>query len=146
MIGEPGADKILVIMKRARLLPLDSNGLRVLSRVGLISEAKDYRTTYRRAQETLAPSLPANRPPRDPGILGHRGWSSDEEALRKIAACLSEDIELHLRLDALRGDQKLQPPRQSDDAVQNGPGLRAIEVRNEAAVDLDHVERKRLQI
>jgi len=60
MIGEPGADKILVIMKRARLLPLDSNGLRVLSRVGLISEAKDYRTTYRRAQETLAPSLPAN--------------------------------------------------------------------------------------
>lgn len=60
MIGEPGADKILVIAQRQRLLPLDSNGLRVLSRVGLISEAKDYRTTYRRAQETLAGSLPAN--------------------------------------------------------------------------------------
>jgi len=60
MIGEPGADKILVIMKRAQVLPVDSNALRVLSRVGLISEGKDYRTTYRRAQETLAPSLPAN--------------------------------------------------------------------------------------
>lgn len=60
MIGEPGADKILVFTKRARLLPLDSNGLRVLSRVGLISDAKDYRTTYRRAQETLAASLPTN--------------------------------------------------------------------------------------
>ncbi|HEX9218835.1 MAG TPA: hypothetical protein VF864_17830 [Gemmatimonadales bacterium] len=60
MIGEPGADKILVITKRARLLPLDSNGLRVLARLGLISEGKDYRTTYRRAQEALAASLPTN--------------------------------------------------------------------------------------
>ena len=60
MIGEPGADKILVFTKRARLLPLDSNGLRVLARLGLSSDAKDYRTTYRRTQETLATSLPAN--------------------------------------------------------------------------------------
>ena len=60
MIGEPGADKILVITKRARLLPLDSNGLRVLARLGLISEGEDYRTTYRRAQEALAASLPTN--------------------------------------------------------------------------------------
>jgi endonuclease III len=58
MIGEPGADKILVIAKRARLLPLDSNGLRVLRRLGLTPEEKDYRTTYRRAQEVLAPALP----------------------------------------------------------------------------------------
>lgn len=58
MIGAPGADRILVIGKRARLLPLDSNGLRVLVLVGLVSEAKSYGTTYRRAQETLASSLP----------------------------------------------------------------------------------------
>ena len=57
-IGEPGADKILVIAKRARLLPLDSNGLRVLGRLGLTTEEKDYRATYRRAQTTLAPVLP----------------------------------------------------------------------------------------
>jgi len=57
-IGEPGADKILVFAGKARLLPLDSNGLRVLGRVGLIVEHKDYRKTYRGAQQVLAPSLP----------------------------------------------------------------------------------------
>jgi endonuclease III len=64
MIGEPGADKILVLARRARLLPLDSNGLRVLCRLGLTTEERDYRTTYRRAQEVLAPALP-----KDPGAL-----------------------------------------------------------------------------
>ena len=57
-IGEPGADKILVFNGKARALPLDSNGLRVLSRVGLVVEEKDYRKTYRNAQAVLAPSLP----------------------------------------------------------------------------------------
>ena len=60
MIGEPGADKILVIAKKARLVPLDSNALRVLARLGFITETKNYSATYRRAQEVLAPSLPAN--------------------------------------------------------------------------------------
>ena len=59
MIGEPGADKILVFARRARLLPLDSNGLRVLGRLHLISTAQNYRATYRRAQEVLSPMLPA---------------------------------------------------------------------------------------
>jgi endonuclease III len=58
MIGEPGADKILVATKRAQLLPLDSNGLRVLERLRLAPGGKDYRSAYRRAQETLAPVLP----------------------------------------------------------------------------------------
>ena len=60
MIGEPGADKILVFTKRARLLPLDSNALRVLLRLGLTPAAKGYRGTYRRAQETLAAALPSD--------------------------------------------------------------------------------------
>jgi endonuclease III len=60
MIGEPGADKILVFTRTARLLPLDSNGLRVLQRVGLTSQGRDYRANYRRAQEALAPDLPRN--------------------------------------------------------------------------------------
>lgn len=57
-IGEPGADKILVFAGKAPLLPLDSNGLRVLGRIGLIVEETDYRRTYRNAQAVLAPSLP----------------------------------------------------------------------------------------
>jgi endonuclease-3 len=58
MIGEPGADKILVFTRTARQLPLDSNGLRVLQRLGLTPLAKDYRTSYRQAQEVVAPQLP----------------------------------------------------------------------------------------
>jgi endonuclease-3 len=60
MIGEPGADKILVFTRTARLLPLDSNGLRVLQRLGLTTQGRDYRATYRRAQAALAPALPSN--------------------------------------------------------------------------------------
>jgi endonuclease III len=58
MIGEPGADKILVFTRTARVLPLDSNGLRVLQRLGLTTEAGSYRASYRQAQETLAPQIP----------------------------------------------------------------------------------------
>lgn len=65
MIGEPGADKILVFCRRAPFLPLDSNALRVLRRLGLIPDRKDHRTTYRQAQVTLAPMLP-----RDSDSLG----------------------------------------------------------------------------
>lgn len=60
-IGEPGADKILVFNGKARRLALDSNGLRVLGRVGLITEEKDYSRTYRSAQRALATSLPKGR-------------------------------------------------------------------------------------
>lgn len=58
MIGEPGADKILAFTKRARLVPLDSNALRVVTRLGLATEERDYRSTYRRAQEMLARGIP----------------------------------------------------------------------------------------
>lgn len=58
MIGEPGADKILVATGRARLLPLDSNGLRVLERLHLAPGGRDYRSAYRRAQDAIAPRLP----------------------------------------------------------------------------------------
>ena len=61
MIGEPGADKILLVTGTARLLALDSNALRVLQRLKLARPAKDYRTTYRRAQASLAPVLPHDR-------------------------------------------------------------------------------------
>jgi endonuclease-3 len=61
MIGEPGADKILAFTGTTRLLPLDSNGLRVLQRLGWVSPARDYRTSYRRARAALQPWLPRTR-------------------------------------------------------------------------------------
>lgn len=61
MIGEPGADRILACAGHTQLLPLDSNALRVVQRLGLVAQARDYRTSYRRAREALAPELPKQR-------------------------------------------------------------------------------------
>jgi endonuclease-3 len=58
MIGEPGADKIMVFTKSARLLPLDSNGLRVLERLGIAPGGRDYRAAYRGAQAAVHAKLP----------------------------------------------------------------------------------------
>lgn len=50
-IGDPGAEKILLFSRTHPILALDSNGLRVLSRLGYGEEMKSYGATYRSAQE-----------------------------------------------------------------------------------------------
>lgn len=50
-IGDPGAEKILLFSKTHPILALDSNGLRVLRRLGYGEEQKSYGATYRSAQE-----------------------------------------------------------------------------------------------
>jgi endonuclease III len=57
-IGEPGAEKVLLFTGTAPILALESNGLRTLVRLGFGEEQKDYRKTYRSAQEAAAPELP----------------------------------------------------------------------------------------
>jgi endonuclease-3 len=57
-IGRPGAEKILMAHGAARTLAPDSNGLRVLVRLGFAPEKKDYAATYRTMAEALAPELP----------------------------------------------------------------------------------------
>jgi endonuclease-3 len=52
-IAEPGAEKILVAIGRLRTLPLDSNGLRVLLRVGFGHTLKSYAATYRSVKAAL---------------------------------------------------------------------------------------------
>jgi endonuclease-3 len=47
MIGEPGAEKILLFTRTQPLLALDSNGLRVLLRLGYGEEATNYARSYR---------------------------------------------------------------------------------------------------
>jgi endonuclease-3 len=59
-IGDPGADKILLMCGMASGLPLESNGLRVLVRVGWGRLQKSYGATYRSVQGDLKPDLPAN--------------------------------------------------------------------------------------
>lgn len=63
-IGDPGAEKILLFCGMASGLPLESNGLRVLVRLGWARQQKDYGATYRDVQRNLAPALP-----RDPHSL-----------------------------------------------------------------------------
>ena len=46
-IGEPGAEKILMNTRTHPLLALESNGLRVLLRLGFGEENQNYSTTYR---------------------------------------------------------------------------------------------------
>lgn len=54
-IADPGADKILLFTRTHALPALESNGLRVLVRLGLAQEAKSYSTTYRAGIAALAP-------------------------------------------------------------------------------------------
>lgn len=57
-IGAPGAEKILLLSRRHPVFALDSNGLRVLLRLGYGREAKSYAATYRSVQEAAASRVP----------------------------------------------------------------------------------------
>jgi endonuclease III len=57
-IGEPGAEKILMLCGMAQGLPLESNGCRVLLRIGYGREQKNYGAAYRSIQEALEGQLP----------------------------------------------------------------------------------------
>ena len=54
-IGEPGAEKILLFTGTHPLFALESNGLRVLVRLGYAREEKSYSSTYRALRTALAP-------------------------------------------------------------------------------------------
>jgi endonuclease III len=56
-IGEPGAEKILLLCHTHPVLALDSNGLRVLLRLGFGEEKKSYSTTYRLVQKAAEDGL-----------------------------------------------------------------------------------------
>ena len=59
-IGDPGVDKILAFCGLPGGLPLDSNGLRALLRLGYGEEASSYQASYRSAQAAAARELPAD--------------------------------------------------------------------------------------
>ena len=56
-IGDPGAEKILLFSKTHQILALDSNGLRVLLRLGYGEERKSYSSTYRSTQDAVEAEL-----------------------------------------------------------------------------------------
>jgi endonuclease-3 len=52
-IADPGAEKILLFSKTCPVLGLESNGLRVLLRLGFGEEQKNYSTSYASVREAL---------------------------------------------------------------------------------------------
>jgi len=56
-IGEPGAEKILLFSRTDPVLALESNGLRVLLRLGFGEEKKSYSATYRIVQRAVNEEL-----------------------------------------------------------------------------------------
>jgi len=61
-IGEPGADKILLLSGRVPTLAPESNALRVLARLGLVREEKSYARTYAAGNAAAAVALPPTFP------------------------------------------------------------------------------------
>ena len=59
-IGEPAAEKILLFNQRHPILALESNGLRVLVRLGYTPEHRNYATMYKGAQRALRSQLPSS--------------------------------------------------------------------------------------
>ncbi len=57
-IGQPGAEKILMQCGKAEGLPLESNGCRVLLRIGFGREQRDYGAAYRSIQTAIAGQVP----------------------------------------------------------------------------------------
>lgn len=52
-IGDPGVDKIMLLCGKQAVLALDSNGLRVITRLGYGEEQKSYSSTYKSAQAAV---------------------------------------------------------------------------------------------
>jgi endonuclease III len=59
-IGEPGAEKILLFCGAYPMLALESNGLRVLRRLGYGKDDKNYALSYRSVQMALSDQAPAD--------------------------------------------------------------------------------------
>lgn len=59
-IADPGAEKILMLTRSYPVLSLESNGLRVLLRLGFADEKKSYSSSYRAVQEALEGQLPTD--------------------------------------------------------------------------------------
>ena len=56
-VGEPGAEKILLLTRSQMLLPLDSNGARTLLRLGYGAAHRNYATMYANVGEAARPEL-----------------------------------------------------------------------------------------
>jgi endonuclease III len=88
-IGDPGAEKILLFTHSYPVMALDSNGLRVLCRVGFTEEQKNYSATYRRVQIAIDGQLPRDYDSliRAHQLLRQHGQELCKRSKPRCAAC-----------------------------------------------------------
>jgi hypothetical protein len=87
-IGLPGADRIDLFSGARPVLALDSNGLRVLTRLGHGDRARSYAASYRDAQASASKTLPETVPAlkRAYQLLRRHGQTT---CRRTASACIS---------------------------------------------------------
>jgi endonuclease-3 len=91
-IGDPGAEKILMLTRSHPVLALESNGLRVLLRLGFAEEKKSYSACYRGVQEGLKGQLPSDY---DSLIAAHQLLRQHGQELCKRSRPLCESCPLN---------------------------------------------------
>jgi endonuclease-3 len=94
-IADPGAEKILLLTGTHRVLGLDSNGLRVLSRLGYGVQSKTYSTTYKSATDAALVELGAVPIPeliQANLLLRHHGQALCKTSNPKCGACVLRDV------------------------------------------------------
>jgi endonuclease III len=99
-IGEPGAEKILLFTRTYPVLALESNGLRVLLRLGFGEEKKSYSTTYRLVQKGVEDQLHEDyaRLIQTHLLLRRHGQELCKRSKPKCSKCpLGEDCKFFLR-------------------------------------------------
>ncbi len=101
VIGDPGADKILLFTKTAPLLAVPSNCLEVPLRLGFGEEDKNYDKSYRSIQQALAAGLPETFAARQRAylLLKRHGQEICKRSKPLCDRCpLTEDCAYFLRL------------------------------------------------
>jgi endonuclease-3 len=102
-IGEPGAEKVLLFTRSYPILALESNGLRVLLRLGFGEEKKSYSTTYRLVQKAVEEGLENDYSWLVEAhlLLRHHGQELCKRSKPKCRKCpLAADCEYYQRGDA----------------------------------------------
>jgi endonuclease-3 len=102
-IADPGADKILLFSGIAVQPALDSNGLRVLARLGFSAERSSYGASYKEAVQVLAAE---GRPDRD-WLMGayhalrEHGRTLCKRSVPICVACPLDPVCAHVEVGAL---------------------------------------------
>ena len=88
-IGEPGAERILLLAGAYPVLGLDSNAMRVLLRLGYGRESANYARTYRVVQAAAERELPETIPARQQAflLLRYHGQTLCRRSAPRCPAC-----------------------------------------------------------